>query len=43
MVSDFENIKNLSHDFPMKETLLWDDFKYGQVKLHSEHDKTVSF
>ena len=43
MVPDFEKIKILSHDFPMKETFLWDDFKYRQVKLHSEHDKTVTF
>ena len=43
MVPDFEKIKILSHDFPMKEIFLWNESENRQVKLHSEHDKTAIF
>ena len=43
MVPDFEKIKILSSDFPMKETFLWDNSENRQVKLNSEHDKSVNF
>ena len=31
MVSDFDKIKILSHDFPMKETFLWNGSENRQV------------
>ena len=43
MVPDFEKIKILSSHFPLKETFLWDNSENRQVKLNSEHDKTVNF
>ena len=38
-----KKIKILSSDFPLKETFFWDNSENRQVKLNSEHDKTVNF